>query len=78
MVIGVVLLGIFVFFIAGIGVYIVSINNGLVTVKNNIDKSWGNIDVLLKQRYDEIPNLVSTVEGYMKHERTVLGKCDQG
>ena len=52
--------------------YVVSIYNGLIVLKNNIDKSWSNIDVLLKQRSDLIPNLVETVKGYAKHERKVF------
>ncbi|MEK6967570.1 MAG: LemA family protein [Nanoarchaeota archaeon] len=52
--------------------YLVSIYNGLVTLKNNIKKSWANIEVLLKQRSDELPKLVESVKGYMKHEKTLL------
>ena len=52
--------------------YIFSIYNGLISLKNNIERAWANIDVLLKQRTDLIPNLVETVKGYMKHERGVL------
>ncbi len=52
--------------------YVVAIFNGLVRLKNNIKKSWANIDVLLKQRTDELPKLISTVKGYMKHEKGVL------
>jgi LemA protein len=48
------------------------IYNGLVRLKNNIKKSWANIDVLLKQRSDELPNLIATVKGYMEHERSTL------
>jgi len=48
------------------------IYNGLVRLKNNIDKSWANIDVLLKQRSDELPNLIASVKGYMVHERNTL------
>ena len=48
------------------------IYNNFVKLKNNIDKSWANIDVLLKQRSNEIPNLVNTVKGYMKHEKETL------
>ena len=48
------------------------IYNGLVRLKNNIKKSWANIDVLLKQRSDELPNLIASVKGYMEHERTTL------
>ena len=50
-----------------IGVY-----NSLVRLKNNIAKAWSNIDVLLKQRRDEIPKLVKICEGYMQHERETL------
>ncbi len=52
--------------------YFVTIYNGLIKLKNNIKKSWANIDVLLKQRSDELPKLIATVKGYMKHERDVL------
>lgn len=52
--------------------FIVSAYNGLVSLRNNIDNAWANIDVLLKQRSDLIPNLVSTVKGYMTHEKEVL------
>jgi LemA protein len=52
--------------------YVLSIYNGLVSLKNNIDKAWSNIDVLLKQRADLVPNLVETVKGYAKHEKAVF------
>ncbi len=52
--------------------YFVVIYNGLVKVKNNIDKAWSNIDVLLKQRHDELPKLVKVCERYMKHEAETL------
>lgn len=53
-------------------VYVIIIYNGLINLKHNIDRTWSNIDVLLKQRYDELPKLVSVCEGYMKHEQAVL------
>jgi len=43
--------------------------NSLILLKNNVRKAWANIDVLLKQRSDLIPNLVETVKGYMKYEK---------
>ncbi len=52
--------------------YIVTIYNGLINLRNNIDKAWANIDVLLKQRSDLIPNLVETVKGYKAYEKEVL------
>jgi len=51
---------------------ILIIYNNFIRLKNNIDKSLANIDVLLKQRTNEIPNLVKVVQGYMKHEKEVL------
>lgn len=54
--------------------YVIIIFNSLVRLKNNIKKSWANIDVLLKQRNDELPNLVNAVKGYMKHEKGVLAE----
>lgn len=65
--VGVVLVGLFVF-------YVFSLYNGLIELNNNMDKAWANIDVLLKKRSDLIPNLVETVKGYMKHEKEVLTK----
>jgi LemA protein len=49
--------------------YTVSIYNSLVRLKNDIDKAWANIDVLLKQRHDELPKLIDTCKGYMQYEQ---------
>jgi LemA protein len=46
--------------------------NGLVRAKNRTDEAWSDIIVQLKRRYDLIPNLVNTVQGYAKHEKTVF------
>lgn len=51
---------------------LVGIYNSLIRLKNNIKKSWSNIDVLLKQRSDELPKLIASVKGYMKHEKETL------
>ena len=53
-------------------VYGVMIYNGLVQVKHAVAKAWANIDVLLKQRHDELPKLVETCKQYMQHERNTL------
>jgi len=60
------------FVVAGIFLYLIIIYNGLVRLRNDSDRAWANIDVLLKQRHDEIPNLVETVKGYLQHERQTL------
>ena len=62
----------FLLFVVGVVVYIVILYNELVRLRNDNDRSWANIDVLLKQRHDEIPNLVETVKGYMQHEQQTL------
>ena len=52
--------------------YVVSIYNHLVLLKNNVTKSWANIDVLLKQRHDELVKLIDVCKKYMLHETTLL------
>lgn len=53
-------------------VWLVSMYNTLISLKNRTDEAWSDIDVQLKRRYDLIPNLVETVKGYMSHERQTL------
>ena len=52
--------------------YVVMIYNNLVRLKHNVSRAWSNIDVLLKQRHDELPKLIETCKQYMQHERAVL------
>jgi LemA protein len=52
--------------------YVVGVYNMLVRLANNIDKAWSNIDVILKQRHDELPKLVEVCNSYMIHERETL------
>ena len=65
------------FLLVGSVGYFLSIYNSLVEVKNNIGRSWANIDVLLKQRHDELPKLVKVCEAYMQHERGVFDKLSE-
>ena len=53
-------------------IWFISTWNRLVRLEENVNKSWSDIDVLLKQRYDMIPNLVNIVKGYAKHEREIF------
>jgi len=62
------------FVVIGVISYFVSIYNGLIRLSRNIAKAWANIDVLLKQRHDEIPKLIKVCEGYMKYEKGTLEK----
>ena len=55
-------------------VYGVVIYNGLVNLKHAVAQAWSNIDVLLKQRHDELPKLVETCKQYMKFEQDTLTK----
>ena len=63
--------------LAVVAVYIIIVYNSLVGIKNNVSKAWANIDVLLKQRHDELPKLVDTCRQYMKHEQDTLEKVIQ-
>ena len=64
------------FFFVGIGLvlYFITVYNSLIAIRNECDRAWANIDVLLKQRFDELPKLVDTCKGYMKYEQETLQK----
>jgi LemA protein len=54
--------------------YLIGIYNGLVGLRENVKVAWANIDVLLKQRHDELPKLVETCKRYMQFEQETLEK----
>ncbi len=58
-------------------VYAIVLYNGLVQVKHNVSKAWANIDVLLRQRHEELPKLVETCKQYMQFEQETLEKVMQ-
>jgi LemA protein len=72
-----VILLMFLFAIFGVITYVVTIFNGLVTLKNDIDKAWANIDIMLKQRHDELPKLLNVCKGYMDFERDTFQRVTQ-
>jgi len=63
--------------VAVVLIYAIVVYNRLVMRKNNVKKAWSNVDVLLKQRHDELPKLVETCRQYMQHERTTLERVIQ-
>lgn len=63
LVVGVILLGM------GINIY-----NGLVSLKNQLERAWSNIDVILKQRHDEIPQIIQVIEQYATYEAGMIEK----
>ena len=66
----IVILALFVVLVA----YVAGIYNGLVSLRENVKVAWANIDVLLKQRHDELPKLVDTCKRYMQFEQETLEK----
>jgi LemA protein len=69
---GLVVLAVLAIIVIAVILYFVGLYNRLVTFKNNIDRSFSNIDVLLKQRHDELPKLIETCKGYMQYEQKTL------
>ncbi len=61
----------------GVPLWVVSVYNGLVTLRNLVDSAWAQTDVQLRRRYDLIPNLVEAVKGYATHERETFEKVIQ-
>jgi LemA protein len=68
MVVALIILGIVVLLV----LYVISLYNKLVKLRNRIENAWAQIDVQLKRRWDLIPNLVETVKGYASHESETL------
>jgi LemA protein len=69
-----VVLGILLFGMVAIVGYVFMIYNGLISLKENISKSWANIDVILKQRHDELPKLISVCESFAEFEKGILDR----
>jgi LemA protein len=70
--IGLTLLFVVLLVVVGVIVYVATIYNNLVQVKHNVDQAWSNIDVLLKQRADELGKLIDAVKAYLGYERDLL------
>jgi len=60
-----------------IGIFIASIYNKLVRLRNGVKSAWSDIDVYLKKRYNLVPGLVETVKGYASHEKEVFEKVTE-
>jgi LemA protein len=57
--------------LAGI-IYAIVLYNNLIRLKHNVSKAWSNIDVVLRQRHEELPKLVEACRRYMRHEQETL------
>ncbi len=57
--------------------FLINLYNKLVMLKFNVDKAYGNIDVVLKQRADEIPNLVTVAKHFMNYEEKLLSRLTE-
>ena len=65
---------IFLSLFAGLVLWGILLYNQLVVLKNNTEKAWSNIDVLLKQRNEELPKLISVCKEHMQYEQATLQK----
>lgn len=72
--ISVIVISVFAVIALSLVLWFISVYNGLIVSKNRIKNSFSQIDVLLKQRFDMVPNLVETVKGYAKHERETFNE----
>lgn len=68
---------IFLFVLAVVIIWSVMTYNGLINLKHNVAKAWANIEVLLKQRHDELPKLVEVCKQYTQFEQSTLEKVMQ-
>lgn len=60
-----------------VGFILLTSYNAVVALRQRSDKAWSNIDVVLKQRHDQLPNLVSAVRGLMQYEQAVLTRVTE-
>jgi LemA protein len=67
----------FLLVIAVVALYVVFTYNGLVTLRQRVRNAWAQVDVQLKRRYDLIPNLVNTVQGYAQHEKETFARITE-
>jgi LemA protein len=58
--------------VVGLAVWLISLNNRLVALRENCSTTWAQVETVLQRRFDLIPNLVATVKGYATHEKGVL------
>ena len=63
--------------VAVLALAFISMYNGLIKKKNDVENAFSGIDVMLKKRYDLIPNLVETIKAYMQHEKDLLVKITE-
>jgi LemA protein len=69
---GIIILFVLLLVVVGVVSYGIMLYNSLVQVKNNVDQAWSNIDVLLKERADELGKLLDAVKAYLGYERDLL------
>jgi LemA protein len=60
-----------------VALFVIATYNGLIGRRNRVDQAYASVDVMLKKRYDLIPNLVASVEQYMTHERELLSELTE-
>ncbi|MGH7708499.1 MAG: LemA family protein [Vulcanimicrobiaceae bacterium] len=74
LIVSTVLVALVVFIVVGLGSYVIALYNSLVQVRVDVATAWSNVDVLLKQRHDELGKLLDTVKSYMGYEQGLLSR----
>lgn len=69
-----IIIGVVVFVGLAVVVNVISTYNGLIAIKNQVEQVWANIDLILKQRFDEIPQLIQVLEQTAQYEKSVIEK----
>jgi len=68
-------IGVFLVLVVGIiGLSLITVFNGIISLRNQMDRAWSNVDVILKQRFDELPALIRILESSTQFERAMIGK----
>ena len=74
MIVGIIMGAVLLIVAVGIALWVISVYNTLIRVRNKTDLNWAQVDVVLKKRFDLVPGLVETCKGYAAHEKDTFDR----